>query len=721
MRPTISNTPHYMLNVPDLSGGINLRDGISAVNDNQLLEATNVWFDGGMLKTRPALKLDNRFSRDGVDFLFTDIVETDSNGKIKRLVADVQSNGVEFFWLCNGNYESAFDYLGIEQGVVKNVLICKGLEDKYYVFVKTDNKDYLYRWVDPHWYEVNEQLDQEGYIPTVYLHCKTGGAIIGKKADGQYDPDYRYAEFEGTQFEGYNLINDYYKIIYSTVNPEIIPVTETKSEEQYMKYLLPADCPFVKKPADSKGKTVQITIKHSNGKKAIHTATVGDDGIVLEADYNTVDELKMQIKDGWLSFLTKESASEGGGEKKLLVSDYVEDNMEIILPGATTKAEMDKVFGMTRSAWYGGEANGMNGGTRLFLCGNNNNKNLVLWSDVNNPSYFPANNYAYVGDGAQAVTGFGKQEAKLVIFKEREIYYTQYVADSSVTAENLVGKSVVDITSTTAYFPMIQINANIGCDLPETIQLCDNRLVWANKSGRVYTMISSNQYNENNVYEISEMLGLELAKNGDIDDAFAVDWDGRYVLFAGDMCYLLEYSSYGFRAITSYSKSEDANKRVVWWVWKLPVKVKGAISDGNDLTIVTMDEKGAIRVGMFDKNGLADVIDETKSKILSSCQTKYFDFGSPTVKKTVPKVSLVFKANGGEEIRIVEKTDNGSAEHSIIIDEDAIDDRDPESLMAKLIRPAIKNIRRIAFAFESEGSFAIESIMLQYKKIGGLK
>ena len=187
------------------------------------------------------------------------------------------------------------------------------------------------------------------------------------------------------------------------------------------------------------------------------------------------------------------------------------------------------------------------------------------------------------------------------------------------------------------------------------------------------------------------------------------------------MCYLLEYSSYGFRAITSYSKSEDANKRVVWWIWKLPVKVKGAISDGNNLTTVTMDKEGAIRVGALDKNGLADVIDEAKSKILSSCQTKYFDFGSPTVKKTVPKVSLVFKANGGEEIRIVEKTDNGSAEHSIIIDEDAIDDRDPESLMAKLIRPAIKNIRRIAFAFESEGSFAIESIMLQYKKIGGLK
>ena len=721
MRPTISNTPHYMLNVPDLSGGINLRDGISAVNDNQLLEATNVWFDGGMLKTRPALMLGNRFPCEGAPLQFTDVVETDTNGRLRRLMVAVREYDIEFYWMSNGNYSEAFNRLDVPQSVIKNAFVCKGLENKYFVFVKTDKQNYLYRWNDPEWYEINGGIGLEGYIPTVYLHCKTGGAIIGKKADGQYDPDYRYAEFEGTRFEGYNLINDYYKIIYSTVNPEIIPVTETKSEQQYMKYLLPADCPFVKKPADSKGKTVQITIKYSDGKKAIHTATVNNDGTVLEANYNTVDELKMQIKDGWLSFLTKESVNESGMAKRLVVSEYVEDNMEIILPGAATKAEMDKVFGMTRSAWYGGEANGMNGGTRLFLCGNKDNKNLVLWSDVNNPSYFPANNYAYVGDGAQAVTGFGKQEAKLVIFKEREIYYTQYVADSSITTENLIGKSVIDITSTTAYFPMIQINANIGCDLPDTIQLCDNRLVWANKSGRVYTMISSNQYNENNVYEISEMLGLELAKNGDIDNAFAVDWDGRYVLFAGDMCYLLEYSSYGFRAITSYSKSEDANKRVVWWIWKLPVKVKGAISDGNNLTTVTMDKEGAIRVGALDKNGLADVIDEAKSKILSSCQTKYFDFGSPTVKKTVPKVSLVFKANGGEEIRIVEKTDNGSAEHSIIIDEDAIDDRDPESLMAKLIRPAIKNIRRIAFAFESEGSFAIESIMLQYKKIGGLK
>jgi hypothetical protein len=316
--------------------------------------------------------------------------------------------------------------------------------------------------------------------------------------------------------------------------------------------------------------------------------------------------------------------------------------------------------------------------------------------------------------------GFGRQESKLVIFKEREIYYTQYVSDTTITAESLASKSVVDITSSTAYFPMIQLNASIGCDLPDTIQLCDNRLVWANRSGLVYTLTSSNQYSENNVYEISEMLGLEIAKNPELPNAFAVDWDGRYLLFAGNVCYVLEYSSYGFRAVSSYGKSEDANKRIVWWIWELPIAIFGAVSDGNNLTTISQP-KYVVELERFDKSATVDRYSDIESKIVSRCQTKYFDFGSPTVKKVVPKVSLVFRANNGEEIRITEKTDVGYSEHSIVMDDSVIDERDPESLVATLLRPATKNIRRISLVFESEGNLAIESIMLQYKKIGGLK
>ena len=41
MFPFIKNYPTYTLNVPSITGGLNLRDGLSRVNDNQMTDAKN--------------------------------------------------------------------------------------------------------------------------------------------------------------------------------------------------------------------------------------------------------------------------------------------------------------------------------------------------------------------------------------------------------------------------------------------------------------------------------------------------------------------------------------------------------------------------------------------------------------------------------------------------------------------------------------------------------
>jgi hypothetical protein len=398
MRPKISNTPHYMLNIPDLSGGVNLRDGISGINDNQLLDAKNLWFEGGVLRTRPALNVVDEIQETSIDGVrLTNIYETDSSGTLRRLITYCVGFAIRFFWVGKNGCETAFEELYVENtvGNINNILVFKGtagyLENTtteyYFVMASGSKGDMLFRYMGDSsllsWEEVNVNPDTAGYIPTVYLHCKTGGELKGFDESGSnYNPDYKYAEFEGTQFEGYNLINDYYKIIYSTVNPEIIPTTENKTEDHFMKYLLPPDCPFVKNPKASAGKMVRATIKHPDGSEVVHEATVNENGLVAEAEAGK-DNLKMTIENGWLIF------SQSDALARVTKESYVADNMEILLPGAASKDTFAKVFGMTRSIWYGGEASGINGGSRLFLCGNEKNGNLVVWSDVNNPAYFP--------------------------------------------------------------------------------------------------------------------------------------------------------------------------------------------------------------------------------------------------------------------------------------------------------------------------------------------
>ena len=100
------------------------------------------------------------------------------------------------------------------------------------------------------------------------------------------------------------------------------------------------------------------------------------------------------------------------------------------------------------------------------------------WSDLNNPLYFPENNFSTVGDGSQKITAFGKQNDMLIIFKEHEIYYTNY-ASNNFTAEEVMSGAIIDVASSSATFPLTQIHSLIGCDCPNTIRLCANRLVWA--------------------------------------------------------------------------------------------------------------------------------------------------------------------------------------------------------------------------------------------------
>ena len=53
--PLMNKRNRQGMAIPDLAGGINLRDSVSMVNDNQLTDAVNVWFKDGALKTRPPI------------------------------------------------------------------------------------------------------------------------------------------------------------------------------------------------------------------------------------------------------------------------------------------------------------------------------------------------------------------------------------------------------------------------------------------------------------------------------------------------------------------------------------------------------------------------------------------------------------------------------------------------------------------------------------------
>ena len=398
--------------------------------------------------------------------------------------------------------------------------------------------------------------------------------------------------------------------------------------------------------------------------------------------------------------------------------------MVITAPCSNTKENLKKVFAMTRQMWFGGDAAGISGGSRVFLGANTDEKekSLVIWSGLNNPLYFPENCYAYVGNNSQSVTAFGRQSDMLVIFKERETYLTQYVRNSSITASDLINQKVVDYTASSVYFPIILLHSGIGCDCPDSIELCRNRLVWACTDGNVYTLCNENQYSERTIFKVSDMISRRL-KNESLHRAMSADIDGRYFLFTDKHVYVMEYESYGYTYVASYSKAEDAQLRIPWWYWELPETAVCVLSDGTELIMLTAKSNEYYTkdypIYRFEDGRAAD---GGGNAIETFLQTKIFDFGAPAYTKNVPLVNIAFGNNGGEPVTVSFVSESGSCgDEEVTLSESAEDEYSPEFVHNRQLRPVAHTVTRFGVRLECSGIMSVDAISLNYRLLGGAR
>jgi hypothetical protein len=182
---------------------------------------------------------------------------------------------------------------------------------------------------------------------------------------------------------------------------------------------------------------------------------------------------------------------------------------------------------------YGGDQN-----VCVVLGGCEAQPNAYFWSGnhaVMDPGYFPFEQYNLAGDTGDAITGFGKQQNMLVIFKERSI------GRAALGTQEMASGRVLLTMDYTA------INATIGCDLPNSIQLVENNLVFANTRSGVCIVRDSSAAYENNITPFSRKVDNQLvpllkrAKNVCSHD------DGeRYWIAADGEVYVWDYTLSGY-------------------------------------------------------------------------------------------------------------------------------------------------------------------------------
>ena len=158
----------------------------------------------------------------------------------------------------------------------------------------------------------------------------------------------------------------------------------------------------------------------------------------------------------------------------------VGQNNVVITAYKTTQKYIDSVLNCKYYVSFGGENN-----SRLFVAGSGNA--VYYYSEVFDATYFPENNYGTLGNGEYDITGFGEQYNVLVVFKDTEMYSISYYYDSEHQAR----------------FDSRVINAHMGCDIPGSIKLVDNKLTWAHTRFGVLVLQSTVIEDERNVNVIS--------------------------------------------------------------------------------------------------------------------------------------------------------------------------------------------------------------------------
>ena len=737
MIPNLTRKGLYQFKIPQLSGGINLKEDIAYIKENQLSDCSNMWFKDGALKTRPAIRQTNTFqqSKKGAQL---------QAKNFNTVVMDGEKYTLECEKFISSKTDVSCEYYLDLKLCSKTDTILLGriypdvpeLDDFNAFSIIYKNDIYVYfRYYD---------IIDEGFVNLVYRFTKLGYKCF---SSAEYiHPRNMYAPLiltnctgcykdsgsantliskGATQMEGFNLLGNYYKMEFSTYdnsstgyryfktgdNGEII---DTKT---YMEYSL---------PYTSKETTGEIFVEYFDKAGVIQKhkvnvptnnptveSTVGADGLYLHAflkgnivhfTFNTIgDALEYQ-------------------PHTISIDDYVHNNMTVTAPCKNTDENVKKVMGMTEAIWYGNNSLGVNGGSRLFLCGNvdENEKALVVWSDFENPFYFSESNYAYVGDKTQKTTCFGRQGSSLIVFKEHQIYSCDY-AVNGVSAEELIEQSAIDLSGLISGFTFKMIHSKIGCDCPQTIQLCFNKLLWATSDGKVYNLTDRNQYSERNVVSVSDAIERSLSTKN-MKSACSADWNGYYLLFVGSNVYAMDYNSYEYMGISTYSLKRSVSALPAWYLWQLPFNVQAVCGDDENMLICFLkeDNKNCANIirGYFDFNETADFLEENFD-IVSKIRTCLFSFNNPEKFKRISKVTfnLASKQSANVSVKCINEQGTSNTHFLNLLGKTF----DGLIRGTRQIIPCLKIFRGIAFELSSRDYFELKEITINFKELNTAK
>ena len=333
--------------------------------------------------------------------------------------------------------------------------------------------------------------------------------------------------------------------------------------------------------------------------------------------------------------------------------------------------------------------------------------NAIFWSGNGSagvdPTYFPMEQYNLVGTCQDPITALSKYSSYLIVLQPHSCSRAGYAVETDAAT----GRDRIDLTLAT-------INPERGCDLPWSVQLAGNNLVWAHTRHGVYYLSATSAAYENSVRAISRNVDGSARRPGLLADLQAASADcvcsmddgSRYYLKAGDYLWVWDHS---------LSAVSDGVSGLSWWRHSgIPAE---SMTCADTTVTYLLDGQGCVRC--FDEEAPVDF----SAHWQSPTQT----FGGLYRKKHFRQLNLELDTRQGATVTVkaaCERTATASAEQRLsdaggLTRPVAHLQLEPRAFHTGLaLRLRAPNISHFSLRLETEGDLAIFSATMYYTAQG---
>jgi hypothetical protein len=206
-----------------------------------------------------------------------------------------------------------------------------------------------------------------------------------------------------------------------------------------------------------------------------------------------------------------------------------------------------------------------------------------------------------------------------------------------------------------ASFPISYLNTEVGCDMPDTIQLISNNPVWCNTQSGLKMLVSSLVQGEKNVIDLSLNINGDYERPGllaedNLKSAISFDSDGKYgIVLSSGTAYVWEYTR-GYNL--------NSPKSMKWFKWD---SIKASCFFIRDNTLMF----GHSERGQLCK--FINAYNDFGQPINNIFRTKLMDFSYPDFEKTISDLWATTRANSSSSMTVNLYDDNGEILRTIII------------------------------------------------------